>query len=228
MAGRDPAPKECGMTTDDLMILLGGLKLSAWYAVLSIATGLPLGLVLGLLGTAPSRLVRWTTLAVVELLRGLPLLVVVYLIYFGLPSIDVVLDAGPALVTGLAISAAAYTSEIFRVGILDVPNGQREAARSLGLTGWHELRHVVLPQALSIVRLPVISFAVLIFQYTAIGFAIGLPELLARSYGIGSVTFDYLTVFLVAGGFYAAVSIVASALIHVLRRDKSGPAVLPA
>lgn len=216
------------MTSDDLMTLLGGLKLSAWYALLSILIGLPLGFVLGLLGTAPSRTVRYATLTVVELLRGLPLLVVVYLIYFGLPSVDIVLDAGPALVLGLSVSAAAYTSEIFRVGILDVPRGQREASRSLGLTGWHELRYVVVPQALRTVKLPVISFAVLIFQYTSIGFAIGVPELLARAYGIGAVTFDYLTVFLVAGAFYAAVSITASALIHVLRRDKSGPAVLPA
>jgi polar amino acid transport system permease protein len=216
------------VTGTDITTMLGGLWTSVWVAAISTAVGLPLGVVLGLLGATASRWVRLLVMVVVELLRGLPMLIVVYFIYFGLPSVGIVLDNAPALILGLTVSAAAYTSEIFRVGILDVPRGHSEAARSLGLTGLQEIRHVVLPQALPAVRIPIIAFSVLIFQYTSVGFAIGLPELLSRSYAIGSVSFDYLTVFLVAGAMYAFVSILASVTIRLLRRNGSGPTVLPA
>lgn len=213
---------------DQLPNLLGGLTISARLAGISIVLGLPLGLALGVLATAPSRLVRWSVVVVVETLRGIPLLVLLYFVYFGLPSAGLTFQAEMSLILTLTVSAAAYTSEIFRAGVLDVPRGQREAARSLGLTPWQELRHIVIPQALRSVRLPIIAFSVLIFQYTAAGFAIGIPELLSRSYAVGSVTFDYLGVFLVAGALYASVSILASVLVHALRRDKSQRSVLPA
>lgn len=213
---------------ENLPTLLGGLKISAKIAAISIVVGLPIGLLLALASTAQSRFVRWPTFVVVEVLRGIPMLVLVYLVYFGLPSAGLTFEAEMALILSLCVSAGAYTSEIFRAGLLNVPRGQREASRSLGLTGFQELRYVIVPQALRSVRLPIISFSVLIFQYTAAGFAIGIPELLSRSYAVGSITFDYLGVFLTAGVLYAAVSIIVSALIHALRRDKSQAQILPA
>lgn len=216
------------MLLDQLPNLVDGLKISLRLALFAIVLGMPLGLFLGLLGTAPSRAVRWATIVFVELLRGIPLLVVVYFIYFGLPGAGLTLAAETSLVAGLAVSAGAYTSEIFRAGVLNVPRGHREAARSLGLTPAQELRHIVVPQALTAVRLPIIAFSVLVFQYTAVGFAIGVPELLSRSYAVGSITFDYLAIFTLAGLLYASVSIFASSLIHLLGRDKHRPSTLPA
>lgn len=214
--------------TDNFSLLLGGLWISARIAAISIVLALPLGLIVALLASAKSRWISWPTFVLVELFRGVPLLVLVYLVYFGLPSSGLTFEAEMALIISLVISGAAYTSEIFRSGLLNVPRGQREASRSLGLTGLQELRYIVVPQALRAVRIPIISFAVLIFQYTATGFAIGIPELLSRSYAVGSVTFDYLTVFILAGAMFAAVSIIASVLVHALRRDKSQPQMLPA
>ncbi len=211
---------------DQLPTLLGGLRTSAWLALISIVLGLPCGLLLGLLATSSIAAVRWATLVVVEVFRGIPMLLLVYFVYFGLPGVGLSLAAETALVVSLVVSAAAYTSEIFRAGLLGVARGHREAARSLGLTGFQELRHIVLPQALRAVRLPIISFSVLIFQYTSVGFAIGIPELLSRSYAIGSVTFNYLGVFVLAGALYATVAIAASGLMHLLRRDRA-PQVLP-
>lgn len=213
---------------DQLPNLLQGLVISLRVTAFSLVLGLPLGLVLGLLGTAPARLVRWATIAVVETLRGLPLLVLVYVIYFGLPSAGLTLQGEVALTAGITVSTGAYTSEIFRAGVLNVARGHREAARSLGLTPYQELRHIVLPQALGAVRIPVIAFSVLVFQGTAVGFAIGIPELLSRSYAIGSVTFDYLGVFTVAGLIYALVSILASVAVSTLSRGPRQPRTLPA
>ena len=158
--------------------LLDGLKTSVIIAALSLVIGLPGGLLFGLGMVARSTPVRLGCIALVEIGRGIPLLVLLYLLYFGLPGAGVVLSSNTAAVLGIGASAAAYTSEIFRAGILNVPRGHVEAAQSLGLGMLDEARYVVIPQALRAVTPAVMSYAIIIFQATSLGYAIGLPELL--------------------------------------------------
>ncbi len=194
--------------------LLAGLRTSIFAAVLSLLIGLPGGFILGLGMVARSSAMRYLTVSVVELGRGVPLLVVLYLVYFGLPAQGLVLSPFVAAIAGIAFSTAAYTSEIFRAGIMNVPRGHLEAAQSLGLNWRDEVRFVVGPQALRAITPALMSYAIIIFQATSLGYAISLPELLTAGYGIGSVTFKFLSVFLLVGILYAAVSISASHLIN--------------
>jgi len=194
--------------------LLAGLRTSIFAAVLSLLIGLPGGFILGLGMVARSPAMRYLTVSVVELGRGVPLLVVLYLVYFGLPAQGLVLSPFVAAIAGIAFSTAAYTSEIFRAGIMNVPRGHLEAAQSLGLNWRDEVRFVVGPQALRAITPALMSYAIIIFQATSLGYAISLPELLTAGYGIGSVTFKFLSVFLLVGILYAAVSISASHLIN--------------
>ncbi len=201
--------------------LLSGLQTSVWVAAVSLIFGLPLGLLLGLGMVAKSKLISWTSIGVVELGRGTPLLVILYFLYFGLPSAGLTLSSMAAAIVGITFSCAAYTSEIYRAGILNVARGQREAAQSLGL-GWRdEARYIVIPQTLRAITPALLGYCIIIFQATSLGFTIALPELLQAGYRIGSVTFDFLSVFTLVGILYAVITISAARAVAVLHRRMS-------
>lgn len=196
--------------------LLTGLKTSLAVTGFSLLFGLPLGLLLAFGMIARSKALRYLTIVVVELGRGIPLLVVLYVVYYGLPDAGLVLESFAAAVLAISVNTGAYTSEIFRAGLLSVPRGHIEAAQSLGLNSRDEARFIVLPQAFRTVIPPLISYSVIIFQATSLGYAIALPELLNSAYQIGSVTFEFLSVFTLAGLVYAAMSIIVSRLVEAI------------
>jgi len=200
--------------------LLGGLWTSVQLTAAFLAVGLPLGLGLAVALSAGSRPVRWAAMVLVETGRAIPVLVLLYLVYFGLPEVDLRLGAFASATAAIGFSFAAYTSEVFKAGIAAVPRGQREAARAVGLTRRQELRLVVLPQAVRIVIPPILGWAVIFFQATSLAFAIAVPELLSRSYTIGASTFRFLSVLLLAALLYAAVAIPASLAIDALDRRR--------
>ncbi len=202
--------------------LLDGLWTSIQLTAAFLAVGLPLGLALGVVLSSTRRPVRALAVLVVEAGRAVPVLVLLYLVYFGLPEADIRLGAFVSATAALGFSFAAYTSEVFRAGIAAVGKGQREAARALGLTNPQELRLVVLPQAIRIVIPPILGWAVIFFQATSLAFAIAVPELLSRAYTLGASSFRYLSVFLLAALLYASVSIPASLAIDYLDRRR-GP-----
>ncbi|MFV0434889.1 MAG: amino acid ABC transporter permease [Leucobacter sp.] len=196
--------------------LLSGLGVTLAVTGLSLLFGLPLGVILAFGMLNKTKAVSWICIGIVEFGRGVPLLVLLYLLYFGLPGVGVVWTSFVTAVVAISFSTGAYTSEIFRAGILSVPRGHIEAAHALGLTSKDETRFVVLPQAVRAVIGPIVSYSIIIFQATSLGYAISLPELLNQAYQIGSVTLQYLLVFTVAGLIYAAVSIIVSRLVHVI------------
>jgi len=200
--------------------LLGGLLKSVELTLAVIAIGLPLGLLLAVATSVGAKPVRWLAIAVVEIARGIPALVVLYLVYFGLPQLEITLEAFVAASVALGFTMAGYTTEIFRAGIAAVPDGQREAARAVGLRRGAELRYVVLPQAVRIVVPPILGYVVLFFQATSLAFAIAIPELISRAYTIGSSTFEYLSVLVLAALLYACVAIPSSQLIDLLERRR--------
>lgn len=201
--------------------LLTGLRTSVVVAAISLAFGLPLGLLLGLGTVAKSRVISWIAIAVVEVGRGTPVLVILYFLYFGLPASGMTLDSMTAAVIGIAFSCGAYTSEIYRAGILNVAQGQREAAQSLGFGALDETRYVIVPQMLKAITPALLSYCVIIFQATSLGFTIALPELLQQSYQIGSVTFQFLSVFILAGCLYAIITISATRAVALVEKRLS-------
>lgn len=202
--------------------LLGGLGTSLQLTGAFLVIGLPLGLGFAIMLSAQRRLVRAVAVAAVELGRAVPVLVLLYLVYFGLPEADIRLSAFVSATIAIGFSFAAYTSEVFKAGIAAVGSGQREASQALGLTHPQELRLVVLPQAVRIVIPPILGWVVIFFQATSLAFAIAVPELLSEAYTIGSSTFRFLSVLLLAALLYAAVSIPASLAIDHLDRRR-GP-----
>ena len=181
----------------------------AWGAATTLilaAASMLGGLVLGGAGAAASlsrhRAARAVAFIYVEAIRNTPFLVQAYVIYFGLPAIGLRLTAYPAALLSLSIYAGAYATEILRAGIEGVPGGQREAARSLGLSRAAAFRHIVLPQALVAVYPALSSQFVLVMLASSLVSAIAVPELTAAANDIQGQTFRSFEAFLAVAAIY--------------------------
>ena len=193
---------------------LQGLKVTLKLTLASLAIGLPLGVLLALASISTRRIIRWLFISLVEIGRGAPGLIVLYLVYYGLPQIHLTWSSFVSAVIGLSFTTGAYTSEIFRAGINAVPNGQREASQALGLSRGMELRLVVLPQAIKIVIPPIVGFSILLYQGTSLAFAISVPELLSHAYNTATITYQFTAALTLAGVMYAVISLAAVGLLR--------------
>ncbi|NVO04545.1 MAG: amino acid ABC transporter permease [Rhodoferax sp.] len=156
---------------------LGGLALTLVLASAGLLLAMPLGLLLGLGRISPWNALRWPVTALVFVVRGTPLLMVVFWAYFFLPSLTGVrTDRFNTMLIALVVFDAAYLAEIVRAGIQGLPRGQMEAARSLGLSYVQALRLVLLPQALRHMLPSLVNQFVSTIKETSLGYIIGLAE----------------------------------------------------
>jgi polar amino acid transport system permease protein len=198
--------------------LIGGLELSLAVTAVCLALGIPLGLILALGVQSKSKAIRCIALPVVEIGRGAPALILLQFTYFGLPNLGISLSGFASASFALAWCTGAYTSEIIRAGLEAVPHGQKEAAAAIGLSGWDALRYIILPQGLRVSVPPLFGFAILMLQASSLCFAIALPELVSQAYIIGSNTFRYMSILLLAGLLYAVICIPATITVSALER----------
>ena len=156
---------------------LGGLALTVVLASLALVLSLPLGLLLGLARISPWRLLRWPVACLIQLVRGMPLLLVIFWAYFFLPSLTGH-ESGQfgTMLAALVVFDAIYLAEIVRAGVQAVPKGQFEAARSLGLGYVSTMRSIILPQALRHMLPSLVNQFVSTIKETSLGYIIGLSE----------------------------------------------------
>ncbi|MGO1545553.1 MAG: amino acid ABC transporter permease [Gulosibacter sp.] len=195
-----------------------GVLVSLQLTGLSLLFGMPLGLILAVMAETRFQPFKWASFLIVEIGRGLPALVLLYMLYFSLPEVGVTLTSMVTAVIALSWSTGAYASEYFRAGLAAVPNGQREAALTSGLDGWNGFRHIILPQALRISTPPLASLAVLTFQASALAFMIAVPELMSKAFEISSTTFKYLSVYVFVAFIYGILTIIFLALTTLLEK----------
>ncbi|MFG5779683.1 amino acid ABC transporter permease [Comamonas sp. J-3] len=169
---------------------LGGLALTLILASLGLLLSLPLGLVLGMARISSWRVVRWPVTALVYVVRGTPLLMVVFWAYFFLPSVTgYKTDQFWTMLIALVIFDAAYLAEIVRAGIQGLPKGQMECARSLGLSYFKAMRTVVLPQAMRNSLPSLVNQFISTIKETSLGYIIGLAEVSFIATQINSLVF---------------------------------------
>lgn len=194
--------------------LLSGLWISVQVTALSLLIGIPLGLCLAFLSSARNLVVRSITILLVEVGRGMPALVMLQMVYFGLPEADIVLDSFMATVVALSLTTSAYTSEIIRAGLRAVPDGEIEAADALGIKRLDIMRFILIPQGFRIAMPTLMGFAILILQVSSLAFTLGLPELLSQAYSVGASTFRYLEVLTLAGLMYLVITVPGGWLVE--------------
>lgn len=198
--------------------LLEGLALGLGLAVAAVAIGTVLGLVAAFASVGPSRVARAFVSAYVSLFRNLPLLVLVLLVYFALPATGIMLDKYQSFVGALALYSGAYLTEIFRAGLISVPVGLREAARSIGLTRLQTNLSVVAPVMLRNALPSLGNTFIGMFKDSSIAAAIAVPELTFEARKINVDTFRVIETWMVASGLYIVACAIIAALLRRLER----------
>jgi polar amino acid transport system permease protein len=180
-----------------------GLVLSLELALIGILIGMAIGLALALAYTGAGRLVRTAIACYVEFIRNVPLLLLVYLVFYGIPSVGgFAYDATESFVATLAIYAGAYLVEVFRAGLDAIPKGLIDAGKAIGLTPAQLLVHVRLPTMFRIV-LPSLSNAYIsLFKDTSLASVIAVPELTYGANWIYTNTFRIVEVYAVVTPLY--------------------------
>ena len=186
-------------------------------SVLAYAIALILGLAFGILRLSLSRPVRWLASAYINVIRGVPLLVLIFFIYFGLGKI-VNLDRFVAGVLAVGICYGAYLAEIFRSGIQAIDYGQHEAAMSLGMTRWQTLRHIILPQSVRIVVPPAANEFIACLKDSSLVSIIGLRELTRAGREYSSQYFLDFHTWLAVGIIYLVLTLSLTRLVKVVER----------
>ena len=187
-------------------VIASGALVTVGVGLAVVATGTLLGLLLAIARALGSRLLALPIIAFADIMRSLPPLVVLIVLYFGLPALGLPLSAFAVTWLSLSLVLAAYAEESIWAGISAVPRGQLEAARSTGMPWWQAMRLVVLPQALRRALPPLTNRVISITKNTALGSVVALNEILNNAQGASShsgnptplmmAAFAYLIVFL--------------------------------
>lgn len=206
------------LTGEYVALLLSGLRLTLAVSLCALGVSVMVGTLLGVARVFRLPLLGWLGNIYVEVVRGIPLIVLLSVVYYGLPALGLTLASFPAAVLALGLYSAAYTSEIVRGGLGSVPIGQIEAARSLGLSRAGALRYVVLPQAWR-VALPALGneFISLILG-SSLASAVTLQELFAQGKYITGVTYRQFEVYAVLALIYFLLTFTLTRLVRLLER----------
>jgi polar amino acid transport system substrate-binding protein len=201
-----------------LPLLLRGAVTTIELSVLGMLLAIVLGLVVVLMRLYGIFPLRWFACVYVEVIRGTPLLIQLFLIYYGLPQIGIRFDPFLAGVLGLGLNYAANEAENYRAGIQAIPRGQTEAAMALGMSRAQALRRVILPQSLRLVIPPVTNDFIAMFKDSSIVSVITMVEL-TKVYGILAMsTYDYIGLGVMTAGIYFALSYPTSIFAHWLEK----------
>jgi len=199
-------------------LLWAGLVFTIPLTLITFVLGLLLGLV-----TAVTRLFGPKPLVAVArfyvwVIRGTPLLVQLFVIFYGLPSMGILLDAFPAAVIGFTLNVGAYSSEIIRAVISSVPKGQWEAAYSIGMNWRQAMSRTILPQAARVAVPPLSNTFISLVKDTSLAAAITVPELFQAAQRIVATTYEPLILYIEAAIIYLVLSTFLSTLQGYLER----------
>lgn len=207
------------LMTDSLPTLLwAALVFTIPLTLLSFTFGLVLGLVTAIARLFGPKPVVAAARFYVWVFRGTPLLVQLFVIFYGLPSAGILLDAFTAALIGFTLNVGAYTSEIIRAVISSVPRGQWEAAYSIGMSWSQAMRRTILPQATRVAVPPLSNTFISLVKDTSLAAAITVPELFQSAQRIVATTYEPLILYIEAALIYLALSSVLSALQVRLER----------
>jgi len=213
-------PPWLSLMTDALPSLLWAcLIFTVPLTLLSFVLGLGVGFLAAVARLFAPKPIAAIVRFYVWIIRGTPLLVQLFLIFYGLPSVGIVLDAFPAALIGFTLNVGAYTSEIIRAVLLAVPKGQWEAAYSIGMTWAQAMRRTILPQATRIAVPPLSNTFISLVKDTSLAAAITVPELFRAGQRIVATSYEPLIIYVQVALIYLVVSSVLSSLqAHIEKR----------
>jgi His/Glu/Gln/Arg/opine family amino acid ABC transporter permease subunit len=203
-----------------LITLLGGWPTTVKVAAGALVFALIFGLVIALLRLSRWRWLRFPAIAYIEFFRGTPLLVQLFVIYFGLPDAGFEPTPLQAAIVGMGLNGSAYLAEIYRAGIEAIHRGQMEAALSLGMTPARAMRYIILPQAMRTMLPPITSFSIVMLKDTAVVSVIAAPEIMFYARNLVTETLQSAVVYSMAGALYLCMTVPMARLVARLERSR--------
>lgn len=186
----------------NLPSLLKATEYTLLIWIVSVVFGFFFGWLLALGRYYGHRSIKIASVAYIELFRGTPMLVQLFVVYMGLPHIGLVFSPNWAAIIAIGLNTAAYQAEYFRGGFKAIKSGQMESARAIGMKRIKAIRYIIMPQAFRIALPQWSNELILELKYTSIAFTVGAQELMGQAKIIGSNTFQYFQIFLVAAIIY--------------------------
>ena len=206
------------LAMESLPYVLEGLGNTLFISFVSMAFGLLLGLFLALGRSSSNWLLRLPSSLYISFMRGVPILVILFILYFGFPVIGIEFTALQAAVIGFSLNSAAYIAEINRSAINAVDRGQWEASTSLGLTYWQTLRGIILPQAVRIALPPLSNVMLDLIKASSLAAMITVPEIFQHAKIVGGRELDYMTMYILIALIYWGICSVVSVLQRYLEK----------
>jgi polar amino acid transport system permease protein len=207
--------------TEFLPILLQGVWLTIVVTIGSLLLSTILGLVWAMMRVSGLRALSGLSAGLINVIRGIPIIVLLFYLYFVMPDFGITLTALQAAILGLGIAYSAYQAENFRAGIEAIDKGQIEAAQTIGMGWWLTMRRVVLPQAVRIVLPPYGNIMIMLLKDSSQASTITVAELALQGKLIASSTFKNTNVFTLVALLYLAMSIPLILLVRHLEKKAS-------
>lgn len=202
-----------------LPTLFDGLRVTIEITVISLIIAIIIGLIIGLMNISRNKVLKIIAIIYIDIVRGTPLIVQAFFIYFGLPAVlDFKINALTAGIIAISFNAGAYMAEIFRAGILSIDKGQMEAARSLGLPYGKSMTKIILPQAVRRMVPALINQFIISLKDTSILSVIGIQELTQSGEIIIASTFKSFQIWSVVGVMYFILIMILTVLSRNIER----------
>jgi len=205
------------LTSSFTKLLIPGIKVTIPLTLISFTIGITIALIVALIQIANVKVLKQIVRIYVWIVRGTPMIVQLFVVYFGLPSIGITLKPFPSAVIVFSLSVGAYCSETIRAAIEAVPVGQFEAGQCIGMTFPQIIRRIVLPQALSTAFPPLSNSLIGLVKDTSLAYSVAIVEILATAQRIAARTYDYFWLYCEAGLIYL---IICTILNYIQRRSE--------
>ncbi len=203
----------------EFLFILAAVRWTLLLSLVAFLGGGVVGLVIAVLRTTHSRILRWLTTAYIQLFQGTPVLMQLFLFYYGLAVlVDMQVDAWPAVALAFTLYSGAFLGEIWRGSIQAIPRTQWEASACLSLGHFQQLRYVILPQAMRISIPPTVGFLVQLIKGTSIAAIIGVVELTRAGQLMVNVTFEPMVIYPLVAALYFVICWPLSHLARTLER----------
>ena len=200
-------------------LLISGAGITVEITALSVFFGMLIGIIVALARLSGFKILRWLGNVYVDFIRGTPLLIQIFLVYFALPSIiGHRVDAFFAAISACSINSGAYVADVFRGGIQSIDVGQMEAGRSLGMTWWQTMRYIILPQAFKRIIPPLGNEFIAMLKDSSLVSVIGFEELTRRGQLIIARTYASFEIWMAAALLYLVLTFTVARLTGLLER----------
>lgn len=190
------------LAIENLPLILSGLPMTIYVSFISMGIGMVLGLFISLARRSEKKLLRWPARVYISFMRGTPMLVFLFLIYFGLPAVGLEFTAFQSAIIGFGLNSAAYIAEVNRSALSSVDHGQWEASYSLGLGYRSTLMGIVLPQAIRIAIPPLTNVFLDLVKATSLAAVITVPELFQKTQIAAGRSYDTMTMYVLVALIY--------------------------